>query len=361
MFPHFIFRRAPPEFGQIANRRRTASNLTALTRQNKAMSTTKKERWTEVEVLALPAGEHDYFDRKSGLLLADQDFRKDLAKALSAFANSGGGHLLLGVKNDGSFDGVEPYKNKTPTREWLEQVVQNLLSYPLEDFRVHEVESSSPSVIPQGRVVIVIDVGDSVMAPHQTSTKPYTYYYRAGGHSESAPHFYLETLRNRLTNPLLKAELIEVGHVNIKREANEWLFVSMNLTFRITNAGRVAAYKWALIINYHNGGPDNRTNDYVFQRHEFLGVGGGRSGIRVDPTILPSLSETEVLPFGVYLRPTKSWDSETIRAEFESMIPQTFRLGYRIVTETSPGEVIETSFGDVLDYPEILKRILERV
>jgi predicted HTH transcriptional regulator len=49
---------------------------------------------------------HDAFDRKSGRLLSDQDFEKDLGKELSDFANSGGGHLLLGVKDEGAFDGV---------------------------------------------------------------------------------------------------------------------------------------------------------------------------------------------------------------------------------------------------------------
>ena len=101
--------------------------------------------------MALPAGEHDYFDRKSGALLTSPTFQEDLAKALSAFSNSGGGHLLLGVRDDGTFDGVpSPFRGRTPTREWLEQIVPNLLSYPLEDFRVHEVEPSSPSAIPAG-------------------------------------------------------------------------------------------------------------------------------------------------------------------------------------------------------------------
>ncbi len=49
------------------------------------------------DVLELPAGEHDYFERKSGALFVSQDFRRDVAKALSAFANSRGGHLVPGI------------------------------------------------------------------------------------------------------------------------------------------------------------------------------------------------------------------------------------------------------------------------
>jgi hypothetical protein len=42
------------------------------------MTGPKRERWTEHDVAALPKGEHDYFDRKSGALLDSADFRKDL-------------------------------------------------------------------------------------------------------------------------------------------------------------------------------------------------------------------------------------------------------------------------------------------
>jgi hypothetical protein len=165
------------------------------------MSRTKKERWSEEEILSFPSGELDYFDRKSGAIVNDPDFLKKLAKALSAFSNSGGGHLILGIKNDGIVDGVPKiHKGRASTREWLEQVIPELLSYPLQDFRVHEVDPSAPTAIPTGYVVIVIDVGDSERAPHQdTFTKHY--YHRVSGHSVPAPHLYLESLRLREKYP----------------------------------------------------------------------------------------------------------------------------------------------------------------
>jgi hypothetical protein len=163
---------------------------------------TKRDSWTEDQVLALPLGEPDAFDRKSGRLLSKPNFEEDLGKALSAFANSGGGHLLLGVEDDGTFDGV-PWmtkKGRTTTREWLEQKIPALLDRPLQDFKVHEVVPSSPSGIPAGQVVIVIDVGDSNLAPHQNASNR-IYYHRVGGHSLPAPHFYLDILWRRVTFP----------------------------------------------------------------------------------------------------------------------------------------------------------------
>ena len=133
----------------------------------------KRDRWTEADVAELPAGEHDYFDRKSGRLFDGErgDLLGTIAKALSAFSNTGGGHLVLGVADDGSFDGVpRTISSRTSTREWLEQKIPNLLAYALTDFRVHVVErDQQSSLIPLDRDVIVIDVGDSALAPRRTA------------------------------------------------------------------------------------------------------------------------------------------------------------------------------------------------
>jgi hypothetical protein len=226
------------------------------------MSGVKRERWTELDVLALPSGEHDYFDRKSGALLVAKEFRLDMAKALSAFANSGGGHLVLGVRDDGTLDGVPAIaKGRTTTREWLEQTIPHMLNYPLEDFRVHEVESGTPSSIPTGKVVIVVDVGDSVIAPHQAADTR-LYYYRERGHSKPASHFYLETLRNRLVNPVLKAALERIEFATAFAYENG-IFIETRVHFRITNIGRTAVYKWFFCLDAANF-VDERRSDYRF-------------------------------------------------------------------------------------------------
>jgi predicted HTH transcriptional regulator len=98
------------------------------------MCALKRERWAEAEIEDLPAGEHDYFDRKSGLLFEKTHFEDVVAKALCAFANSGGGHLILGVDDRGIPDGLPRLKGRTPMRESLEQKIPRLIDFPLQDF-----------------------------------------------------------------------------------------------------------------------------------------------------------------------------------------------------------------------------------
>lgn len=142
--------------------------ITAIERQSVELNVLKRERWTEADMNALPAGEHDYFERKSGQLFSDTgELLGKLAKTVSAMANSGGGHIVLGVDDSGTPDGVPTMQGSTSTKEWLEQKISHLVVYPLADFRVHVVEPSAHSRIPAGRQVIVIDIGDSTLAPHQ--------------------------------------------------------------------------------------------------------------------------------------------------------------------------------------------------
>lgn len=173
----------------------------------------KKEIWKEADVLALPPGEQDYFERKSGAILSDGKFHDDVAKAISAFANSGGGHLIIGVKDNGEFDGVpKVLKGKQSTKDHFEHIIPDLVTYTLQDFRVHEVMPESPSLIPEGRVIIVVDIGDSLQAPHQTS-QTRNYYFRTGGRSEKASHHFLELLRARARYPSQRVAHTWLNHV----------------------------------------------------------------------------------------------------------------------------------------------------
>lgn len=339
---------------------RTASRVAAILRQDRTMGPTKRERWTEDEVLALPPGENDAFERKAGALLGDRDWREKLAKALSALANSGGGSLIIGIHDDGAtFDGVDPMVGKTSRSEWFEQTVPHLLSYPLDDFRIHVVEPASATAIPAGKQVIVIDVGDSRLAPHQ-SVEDRRYYQRVGGHSVRAPHFYLETLRSRLVGPALSIKLAEVELAEKGLYGNGDLDMKLKLVFRarfsVKNEGRVAAYKWRVISEHPSRCPHPRTND----RCPFCTLSrppGGLSGIPLDDTLLPSLGEDRFTHFETVLR-SKWGDRVAVRAELDEFAKSGWAIGFRVVSETSPGELKEEEILKRMDLDWLAARIV---
>ena len=321
------------------------------------MNFVKHSIWSEDEIDALPLGEHDYFERKSGRLFDDMGtLLGELAKAVSALANSGGGHIILGVEDDGIPDGVPPTlgKGHTSTREWLEQRIPHLVEYPLGDFRVHEVQPAPSTRIPAGRIVIVVDVGDSALAPHQCahgggSARKYSYYYRQAGHSEPAPHFYLELLRQRLTNPVLEATAQKLIPVQAQRQEGA-IFLATRLRFSVTNVGRLAAYKWQIQLHTMSGHIANRTEVYRFLGNYPDGFAMS-SSLRLDDTILPGGALDQDIDIGLMLRPSQRAVSG-IEAEINQML-SSVRLKYRVATETSIGKDEELELHTVLNSNEL--------
>src|SRR3984893_8489138 len=308
--------RANPKSRPTRSLRSTRLLDYALARRRKELNVVKRERWTEADLDELPAEEPDVFDRKAGQLCdAGQDnFLNSIAKALSAFANSGGGSLILGVKDDGKSDGLPPLVGRTATRDWVEQRIPHLLDYPLADFRVHTVIKSDPSRIPDSREVIVIDVRDSAAAPHQ-SKRDKIYYRREGGRSVPAPHFYLELLRQRLTNPTLEFKLKKIEDADAY-EHDDGLLLRVQLKFEIENVGRVAAYDWQLSVRTITSEKidlSERNADYHFGTvPSKKGEGLRLTSIPLSRTILPGCKFIESQEFGCQLRP-KAHTEEAVR------------------------------------------------
>lgn len=306
--------------------------------------TSKKEKWTEEELDNLSLDEHDYLKRKSGVLFSNEkELRATLGKAISAMSNSGGGHIILGMGDDGKIDGVPQQKGRADMRSWLEQIIPHLVAHPINDFRVHIVQRSNPSRIPVDRDVIVVDVGDSYLAPHQCvvegkSVSMYTYYYRKAGRSEPAPHFYLELLRNRIVNSVLELEVADVTYCSAEiRGKSRMPILVLRMNFKIRNVGRVAAYKWGLRVkNLVFDDADKAFKVFLGREKIPEGHKPGSKGIPVDPTILPGDFDTDADYFGIEITPDGE-PPDLMYARLGDFL-QTFRVEAAVATETSPGE-----------------------
>jgi|ERR1039458_6643161 predicted HTH transcriptional regulator len=156
------------------------------------------DQWNEDDVLALPVGENDTFERKGTKLLDltipgvnESAVLDELAKQLSAFANTGGGRIIYGVNNGGVVDGggvARVVKGRRTTKEWLEDVIPTVIEFEIVGFNVYEIlpKPGGGSAIAADKALFVIDVPDSERAPHQ-SKRDLKYYVRLG-EIRSLPH-----------------------------------------------------------------------------------------------------------------------------------------------------------------------------
>lgn len=166
------------------------------------------EVWSESMLEDLEPSEHDFQEFKGARFIADgtrivSDFTAALSKQISAFANGAGGHIFLGVDDDGLVDGgVRVDLKGGGTRSWLEDVLPSSVDPPLQRFNVFEVprpaEGGRSRILPD-HAVYVLHVPSSEEAPHQAVDR--RYYLRIAGKSRPMGHVHILDVLRRTRHP----------------------------------------------------------------------------------------------------------------------------------------------------------------
>lgn len=169
------------------------------------------EEWTEADLQELYTGETDEYEFKSSRI-SIQDMAREIQVAASAFWNSGGGVLIIGLDDDGNIDGgVSDMVGRQRLRDWVDRVISHV--EPAGPYFVRLIyREEKTSTIEIGNCVLVVAYGESNNAPHMAPDK--RYYVRAGTHSDPAGHFLVEAIRarRRLQKPVLRGLLRSNRH-----------------------------------------------------------------------------------------------------------------------------------------------------
>lgn len=169
------------------------------------------ENWEEADLSTLPDEENDNYEYKSSRIRDDKSYRSKLQReiqvAASAFWNTGGGLLVVGVDDNGHIDGGIPAKfGGQRLRDWVDQAIAGVR--PMGDYCITTIEpAGGASRIEQGCMVLVIGFEESYVLPHMSADN--RYYLRAGAHSSPAGHYLVEAMRSRrgLFQPMLRGLL----------------------------------------------------------------------------------------------------------------------------------------------------------
>ncbi|MFZ5913383.1 MAG: helix-turn-helix domain-containing protein [Pseudomonadota bacterium] len=108
---------------------------------------------------------------KSAMYKRNDAGRKEALKDLTAFANSDGGHLIIGIeeKKDGSLEFSGGIDGAEADREiqWLESLLRDSVEPRLIGYRIKSIS------LPGGGAALVIHIPRSWMKPHRTNSKNY--------------------------------------------------------------------------------------------------------------------------------------------------------------------------------------------
>jgi hypothetical protein len=148
--------------------------------------------------------ENIHLDYKASKAISPKE-RDEIAKDVSAFANSDGGVLIYGVEEDKAShlpvridDGVD---DGVCSREWIENTITSRINPKIDDVRV------LPLPVVPGRSLYVVTVPKSVRGPHQASDKKF--YKRHNFKSEPMEEYEINDVRNRRNrvSPLVTFEV----------------------------------------------------------------------------------------------------------------------------------------------------------
>jgi len=167
------------------------------------------EEWTDRYIQKLPETELSWLEFRSGPWLQSQiGKREKLSKYVSAWANYDGGYLVIG--SHWNLDGISgrtedtyaDLKIKGSTKEWLEDILPNIVEVPYHGFEV--IVLPDPTNPSKGIVVIRIDPGDD--APYQALDRKF--YGRSGSHLFALERRGILDILGRKKAPAIAIELL---------------------------------------------------------------------------------------------------------------------------------------------------------
>lgn len=224
--------------------------------------------WTEADLLSMQSAqvqESLYLEFKRSPALENTDEKKnEIAKDVSAFANSAGGDILYGVFQTetppASFKGIDGGVNpKNIPPEWIEQVINSNIQPRIAGIRITPIElkTTHPSYY-----AYAIHIPASDNAPHQASDK--RYYKRFNFMSIPMEDYEIRDVSNRTRKPELSidGEIIKVKNElfagpkilygEISNSGYSLNFPSFVLRIWLISSGGVAARNSTIVLSFDN-------------------------------------------------------------------------------------------------------------
>lgn len=155
-----------------------------------------------------------HLDYKAPQSLEKNDKRRnELAKDVSAFANSAGGIIIYGITENNIEkhlpEKIEPLSRKLIDKEWIEQTIQSRIQPKIDDILIHAIEIDGDS----DKVVYVIEIPQSTTA-HQSHD--HKYYKRHNFNSIPMYDYEIRDTLNRLKNPKIELQFKVITRTYVK-------------------------------------------------------------------------------------------------------------------------------------------------
>jgi predicted HTH transcriptional regulator len=183
-----------------------------------------------------------YF-KAAGALSKDDKKKAEIAKDVSAFANSDGGIILYGIEEqEHKAHALSYIDGNTYTKEWLEQVIQDNIQRPIEGLKIFPIRDNGDIT----KSIYIVKIPRSSNTPHMSADK--CYYKRNNFRSVKMEEYEVRDLFYRESTPNLKI----AGYILYDKEGDEDV-VKYHFEAQIWNDSNVISTVYKLncyIVNF---------------------------------------------------------------------------------------------------------------
>lgn len=206
-----------------------------------------RDRYTEADALEIVTNQLEEsvsLDFKAGQALQKKDKNKDeIAKDVSAFANSAGGLIIYGItETNHRASGFEPVDGNDITKEWIEQIINTRIQRRIEGLMIYPIRLESKIE----KIVYVVQIPESFNAPHLSSDN--RFYKRYNFFSVPMEEYEIRHLYNRKGQTQLKIcePIIQPRSSGASAQMVNW--VDFSILFQIENIGKTIENQYKLEI-----------------------------------------------------------------------------------------------------------------
>ncbi len=201
----------------------------------------RSREWTEADLLRLIATqvpENIALEYKGAAAIGAQDREKrEIAKDVSAFANSAGGVLVYGMAEDGhNPTQIEPVNPNPFSKEWLENVIISNVQPRIDGLHINPVQLAGTNA---GQFAYVVTVPQSLTA-HQAAD--HRYYKRFNFQAVPMEHYEVQDAMNRAKTPIIEVQ------IERRVESRTADLLRFSLLTRLENKGARAAQFLKILV-----------------------------------------------------------------------------------------------------------------
>jgi hypothetical protein len=167
--------------------------------------------------------------------------KKEIAKDVSAMANTAGGIIIYGVSEHQNLpEDITPIDRTQFSREWLDQVITHNIRPLIEGFTIHPVD------IEPGYVVYVVEIPQSTTAHQVTAGEDYRYYERLNFTTTRMEDYRIRDVMNRAKLPEAEVQF----RLSQVCPAPDYCFHTLRATVRNTGRKVVNHFKLRFTFPY---------------------------------------------------------------------------------------------------------------